>query len=90
MRSELSTQKVKQLETENSYLSNRLTKSETRCSVLEDKIIAIESYSRCNNLKFLNIEREGNVDNCETLIVNTFQRIGLPTESQQLERAHRL
>ena len=84
------TNRVKKLESESSHLKTRLGETEKRCGVLEEKITAMESYSRRNNLKFLNIAREGGVEDCESTIIDLCEKYGIPIQSYQIERAHRL
>ena len=50
----------------------------------------MESYSRRNNLKFLNIPRDGSVKNCESVITNLCEKHGILIQRDHIERAHRL
>ena len=50
----------------------------------------IESYSRRNNLKFLNIANQSSVESCEILMLDLFKKFDISLEDHQIERAHRL
>ena len=85
--------KVKNLETNQNMFEQKLKKCETRCKDLEAKLCQVESFSRKNNLKFLNITHEPGVEaqeNCEEVIINKCAGYGIHLGPRDIERAHRM
>ena len=71
--------KVVSLEKENVLLKENLDKADKRCEMLEERLVSMETFSRCNNIKFLNIRYENN-ENCELLILEKCKQHGIPVE----------
>ena len=84
------TKKVSCLEKENSDLKAKLKESDIKCKELEDRVISMESYSRRNNLKFLNVVDQSTGENCERTILDLCKNLDICLEDSQIERAHRL
>ena len=88
--------KIDDLKKKNDDLSEKLKKSETRCQSLEEKVIALESASRRNNLKFLNVQKkisantESLHEDCESTILEICAQYGINIASSDIERAHRV
>ena len=88
--------KIDDLKKKNDDLSEKLKKSETRCQSLEEKVIALESASRRNNLKFLNVQKkisantESLHEDCESTILEICAQYGINITSSDIERAHRV
>ena len=56
---------------------------------LQDHILSLETHSRRNNLQFIGIpEKKG--ENCEKLVLDICDRIGIGFDDRTIERAHRL
>ena len=89
------TSKVDELSGQNNLLSEKLQIAEARCQLLEDKVIALESASRRNNLKFLNVkmqqsDSESSHENCESTILEICANHGINIGPSEIERAHRI
>ena len=87
-------ERVADLQINNCELSNQLKDSKAKCNVLEEKVIALESYSRRNNLKFSQIRgttselQNPNKVDCESLMVHLFQRAGIDMGHSDIKNAH--
>ena len=88
--------KIDDLKETNDDLSEKLKKSETRCQSLEEKVIALESASRRNNPKFLNVKKRTSTnseflrEDCESTILEIYAQYGINIASSDIERAHRV
>ena len=74
-------------------MAEKLEKTENRCQHLEEKVLALETLSHCNNLKFLNVEKlnSGNTrEDCESTVLEICVNSGLNLGRNDFERAHRL
>ena len=86
--------KVVSLEKEHTQVQNRLLKAEQKCKSLEEKLISLETSSRRNNLKLLNVkdtdttsyEREG----CERIFMDLCKQLGINIGEQDIGRIHRV
>lgn len=86
--------KVENLEKKCETLTAKLDAAEARCEQLEEKVVMLETYSRKNNVKFLGIKKlvtaPSAVEDCEKIIIELCQKIGLQIGPREIERAHRL
>ena len=76
------------MEKENSDLKAKLKESDIRCKELEDRKILMESYSRQNNLKFLNVVDQSTGENCKRIILDLCKNLDICLEDCQIKQAH--
>ena len=85
---------VEKLEKKCEALTLKLNASEAKCEQLAEKVVTLETFSRQNNLKFLGIKSlVPNIsarEDCEEIIVDLCNRVGISIGHRELEKAHRL
>ena len=85
--------RVDNFEIKQNTLDQKLQKCETRCKDLEDKLLRVETFSRKNNLKFLNIRSDQRInvpEDCVAIILDKCAGYGIQLEPRDIERAHRM
>lgn len=87
---ELSSEKVGQLEDELSIYKGKLSETEKKCCALEDKLVALENYSRRENLIIQGIP-ESRDENCEAKVKKIFvEKLRIAdVDNMILQRVHR-
>ena len=87
-------ERVTELQKNNAELTNHLKDSQAQCHVLQERVIALESYSRRNNLKFSQIRgsistlQRQNSEDCESMMIRLFQKVGISVGPSEIENAH--
>ena len=74
-------------------LETKLAVSEKQCEELSERVISLETYTRRNNLKFLNVACKttgSQIENCESLILDLCSAHEVQIEGYEIERAHRI
>ena len=81
------------LESNYAKVCQKLENSEIKSRDLEEKLLRVETFSRKNNLKFLNVKFDPTAEtreDCELAIVNICKQHGIDLGSKSIERAHRI
>ena len=77
------------IQRENNHYKAELCNLKKENSQLKEQLLNMESQSRRVNLQFHSIA-EDKKENCERIILNILNKVGLDISAQQIERCHRL
>ena len=86
------TSRIDNLECEQQKYRLKQKNSDKRLEELSDRIVSLESYSRRNKLKFLNIElpnTSSQMDDCEEIVIQLCANCGMTLTNRGIVRAHR-
>lgn len=77
-----------EIETHNAFLETELSHCKEEINELKEKNLSLETNSRRDNLRFINVSFDNNKTNCENAVCDLLQNVGIALLGADIVRAH--